>query len=73
MSRTTLWDCGSYTYIPITEFGRSQWLHGQSMNCLRPLKRCDRGFESHLRHGCLCAFILCLCCPVYTGSGFATG
>jgi hypothetical protein len=29
---------------------------------LRLLKRRDRGFESHLRHGCLCAFILC--CPV---------
>jgi hypothetical protein len=22
-------------------------------------------FESHSRHGCLCAFILCLCCSVY--------
>jgi hypothetical protein len=28
------------------------------MNCLRPLKRWDRGFESHLKHGCLCAFTL---------------
>jgi hypothetical protein len=27
-------------------------------------KRWDRRFESHSRHGCLCAFILCLCCPV---------
>jgi hypothetical protein len=35
-----------------------------TINCLHPLKHCDRGFESHLRHGCLCAFILCLCCSV---------
>jgi hypothetical protein len=28
------------------------------MNCLRPLKHWDRGFESQSRHGCLCAFIL---------------
>jgi hypothetical protein len=35
------------------------------MNRLRPLEHWDRGFESHLRHGCLCAFILCLCCPMY--------
>jgi hypothetical protein len=27
----------------------------------------DRGFESHLRHGWLCAFILCSCCPVCRG------
>jgi hypothetical protein len=25
------------------------------MNCRRPLKPWDRGLESHLRHGCLCA------------------
>jgi hypothetical protein len=24
----------------------------------------DCGFESHSRYGCLCVFILCLCCPV---------
>jgi hypothetical protein len=28
------------------------------MNCIRPLENWNRGFESHLRHGCLCAFIL---------------
>jgi hypothetical protein len=28
------------------------------MNRLRPLEHWDRGFESHSRHGCLCAFIL---------------
>jgi hypothetical protein len=32
--------------------------------CLRPLEHWDRGFQSHFKHGCLCAFILCLCCPV---------
>jgi hypothetical protein len=30
------------------------------MKCLRPLKHCDREFESHSRHGCLSAFILFL-------------
>jgi hypothetical protein len=34
------------------------------MKCLRPLEYWDQGFESHTRHGCLSAFILCLCCPV---------
>jgi hypothetical protein len=28
------------------------------MNFLGPLKHSDRGFESHPRHGCLCAFTL---------------
>jgi hypothetical protein len=27
-------------------------------------ERWDRGFKSHSRHGCLCAFILCLLCSV---------
>jgi hypothetical protein len=31
---------------------------------LRLLERWYRGFESHSRHGCLCAFILCLSCSV---------
>jgi hypothetical protein len=35
------------------------------MKCVLSLQHLDRGFESHLRHGCLCAFILCLCCSVY--------
>jgi hypothetical protein len=34
------------------------------MNRLRTLEHWDRGFESHLIHGCLCAFILCLCCSM---------
>jgi hypothetical protein len=36
----------------------------KGMNCLPSLGRWDHGFESHSRHGCLCAFIVCLCCPV---------
>jgi hypothetical protein len=36
----------------------------RSMNCLHSLELWDRGFESKSRHGCLCAFILCLCCSV---------
>jgi hypothetical protein len=36
----------------------------EGVNCVRPLERWDREFQSHSRHGCLCAFILCLCCPV---------
>jgi hypothetical protein len=34
------------------------------MNCLSSLERWDRTFKSHLTHGCLCAFVLCLCCSV---------
>jgi hypothetical protein len=33
----------------------------------RPLRHWDHGFESHLRHGYLCTFILC------AGSGLTTG
>jgi hypothetical protein len=36
----------------------------QVMNCLRSLEHCHHGFDSHSRHGCLCMFILCLCCSV---------
>jgi hypothetical protein len=35
------------------------------MNYLRPLEHWVSGFESYLRHRCLCAFILCLYCPVW--------
>jgi hypothetical protein len=31
-------------------------------NCLRSLKHWDRVLESHLRHGCLCVFILFVFC-----------
>jgi hypothetical protein len=43
------------------------------MTCLRPLKHWDREFESHLKHGCLCAFILCLFCLMCAVSGLAKG
>jgi hypothetical protein len=36
----------------------SQWPFGLK----REVDRWDRGFESHTGHGCLRAFILCLCC-----------
>jgi hypothetical protein len=49
--------------------GHAAW----GINCLRPPKHWDRGFESHSRHECLCAFILRLCCLVCAGSGLATG
>jgi hypothetical protein len=38
--------------------GRAVW----GMKFLRSLEHWDCEFESHSRHGCLCAFILCLCC-----------
>jgi hypothetical protein len=41
----------------------------QLHNCLRSLERWDREFESHSRHGCLCAFIVCDVLRV--GSGLA--
>jgi hypothetical protein len=34
------------------------------MNCLRLFEHWDRGFVSHSRNECLCAFIPCLYCPV---------
>jgi hypothetical protein len=46
-------------FVPSFFTCRSQWPRG-----LRPLERWDRRFESRLRHGCLRAFILCLCCFV---------
>jgi hypothetical protein len=42
----------------------------QGMNCLRFLERWDRGFESHSKHGCLYAFILCFACA---SSGLSAG
>jgi hypothetical protein len=30
----------------------------------KALEHCGRRFESHSKHGCLCAFILCLYCSV---------
>jgi hypothetical protein len=40
--------------------GRAVW----GVNRLRPIKHWGCRFEFHSRHGCLCAFILCLCCSV---------
>jgi hypothetical protein len=44
--------------------GRSHWPRGLRHELSSSLERWDRGFESHSTHGCLCAFILCLCCSV---------
>jgi hypothetical protein len=58
------WRNGSLHFnLPVTctiadHSGRAVWV----IKCLRSLEHCDRGFESHLKHGCLFAFILCLCC-----------
>jgi hypothetical protein len=46
---------------------------GKDMNCLRSLERWDRGFESNLRHGCLCMRLLCVCVVLCVCSGLATG
>jgi hypothetical protein len=43
----------------------------KGINCLRPLEHWDRGFESHWRYGCMCAF--CGCVVLCVGSGLATG
>jgi hypothetical protein len=39
-------------------YGRSQWPRGLRHELSSPAQHWNRGFESHLRHGCLCAFIL---------------
>jgi hypothetical protein len=36
----------------------------KGMNSLRPLEHWGSGFKSLSRHGCMCIFILCLCCSV---------
>jgi hypothetical protein len=38
-----------------------------------PLEHWGRGFESHSRRGCLCAFILCLYTVLCVGIGLASG
>jgi hypothetical protein len=45
-----------HTYI-VYLAGHSSRAFGD-MNSLRSLERWDRGFESHSRHRCLCAFVL---------------
>jgi hypothetical protein len=40
---------------------QSQWPHDLRHEMSLPTEKLDCGFESHLRHGCLYGFILCLC------------
>jgi hypothetical protein len=47
--------------VIILQWGWAQW---QWLRGLRSLERWNRGFESHSRHGCLCEFVLYLCCSV---------
>jgi hypothetical protein len=68
-----------YTYFVITSIdfympcvtlvtwlceSRSQWLRGLRREMSSLFQCWDHGFESHSWHGCLSAFILCLCHPV---------
>jgi hypothetical protein len=46
-----------FVWCPADHTGREVW----GMKSLRPLEHWNLGFESHSRHECLCAFILCLC------------
>jgi hypothetical protein len=48
--------------------GRAVW----GINCLRPLQRWDRGFESHFSYGCLCVRLFCVYVFLCVGSGLAT-
>jgi hypothetical protein len=43
-----------------------------AMNCLRPFKHWNRGFESHLRHD-VCVHLFCVCVVLCAGSGLTTG
>jgi hypothetical protein len=42
------------------------------MNCLRPLKRWGREFESHARHESPCVCLFCACVVLRVGSGLTT-
>jgi hypothetical protein len=42
----------------------SQWPRGLRHELSSPAQTLGSWVRIHLRHGCLCAFILCLCCPV---------
>jgi hypothetical protein len=44
--------------VPISVFADHRGRAVRGMNCPRPLEHWNCGFESHSRHGCLCAFIL---------------
>jgi hypothetical protein len=56
---------GSFHSVMLEQLAYHSGRAVQGMNCLRSLKHWGRGFETHSRHGCLCAFILCLCCTTY--------
>jgi hypothetical protein len=43
------------------------------MNSLRSLERWDRGFESHIKHLCLCVRLLCVYVVLSVGSGLGDG
>jgi hypothetical protein len=62
------WDMYEYQ-ISGAQFygGRSQW-----PRCVRR-EHWDRGFEFHLKHGGLCAFLSCVCVVLCVGTGLATG
>jgi hypothetical protein len=56
--------CNVFTLCHIVMFTDHSGHVVLGMNCLCPLEHWGCGFKSHLRHGCLSTFILCLCCPV---------
>jgi hypothetical protein len=51
---------------------RSQWSFGLRHEMSSAAQALE-GFESHSRHGCLSAFVLCLCCPVYVVALYRAG
>jgi hypothetical protein len=61
--REKCWCLMFYLFVVyLTADHSSRAIYG--MNRLHPLKHWDRGFESHSRHACLCAIILCSCYSV---------
>jgi hypothetical protein len=65
LAADVLFPCISLIFCASTiTFRQSQCPRYLRHDRLRPLKHWDREFQSKSRHGCLCAFILHLCCPV---------
>jgi hypothetical protein len=62
----TLVDTYQRFYLEVVITPRSQWPPGLRGEISPSAQTLGSMFESHSRHGCLSAFILCLCC-----SGFA--
>jgi hypothetical protein len=58
--------CGSNIYEPRDEMLDPPFRvpRGLRHEPFRQLEHWDYGFESYSRHGCMCAFILCLYCSV---------